>query len=109
MAKQNIYIGTQGGNERIEKAIPRLMRREGWDKSQATAVAIRLESINRLGELGGVQKKPINPAAIAATAMAKNRTPKRTQQKTINNIEAQSTRQYKRKISRTRTTKPKRK
>jgi hypothetical protein len=107
MAKQNIYIGTKGGNQRIERAIPKLMQREGWGKAQATAVAIRLESIGRLGDLGGVRKEPINPAAIAAAAMLKNRQPKKTRQKTIPTIEASSPRQYKRKLSRTRTTKPK--
>tara|TARA_Y100001973_G_C5098136_1_gene281184 strand:+ start:108 stop:440 length:333 start_codon:yes stop_codon:yes gene_type:complete len=107
MAKQNIYIGTKGGNERIEKAIPKLMKREGWGKAQATAVAIRLESIGRLGDMGGVRKEPVNPAKLAALAMAKNRQPKTTKQKTINTIEATSPKQYKRKMSRTRTTKPK--
>ena len=107
MPKQNIYIGTKGGNERIEKAIPKLMKREGWSKAQATAVSIRLESIGRLGDMGGVRKEPVNPAKLAALAMAKNRQPKATKQKTINTIEATSPKQYKRKMSRTRTTKPK--
>ena len=109
MAKQNIYIGTRGGNERVEKAIPKLMKREGFGKAQATAVAIRLESVGKLGEQGGTRKKPINPSALAALAMAKNRQPKTTKQKTINNIEAPTVRQYKKKISQTKSTKPKRK
>tara|TARA_Y100001973_G_scaffold102816_1_gene168679 strand:- start:36 stop:587 length:552 start_codon:yes stop_codon:yes gene_type:complete len=107
MPKQNIYIGTKGGNERIEKAIPKLMKKEGWGKAQATAVAIRLESIGRLGGMGGVTKEPVNAGLIVAASMLKNRQPKTTKQKTINTLEASSPRQYKRKISRTRTTKPK--
>ena len=107
MAKQNIYIGTKGGNERIERAIPRLMKKEGWAKDQATAVAIRLESLGRLGDSGGARKEPINPGAIAAVAMMKNRQPKTTKQKTINTIEAISPSQYKKKLARKRTTKPK--
>lgn len=109
MSKQNIYIGTKSGNERIAKAIPKLMKREGFAKDQATAVAIRLESIGRLGELGGVRKDPINVSQIAALAMAKNRQPKKTKQKIITTMEATTTREYKRKMSRTRTTKPRKK
>lgn len=107
MAKQNIYIGTKGGNQRIERAIPKLMQREGFGKSQATAVAIRMESVGKLGNMGGVRKSPINAGLIAATAMLKNRQPKKTRQKTITNIEASTPGRYKRMVSKTRTTKPK--
>ena len=107
MAKQNIYIGTKGGNDRIEKAIPRLMKTEGMKRDQATAVAIRLESIGRLGNQGGARKTPINPGAIAAALMTRNRQPKTTTEKVINRIETQSISQYKKRVKRTRTTKPK--
>ena len=46
--KQNIIITSRAGNKRVEEAIPAFMDRYGWDESQATAVAIRLESIGRL-------------------------------------------------------------
>ena len=107
MPKQNIYIGTKGGNNRIERAIPRLMNREGMQLKQATAVAIRLESLGRLGDMGGARKKPVNPALVIAAAMAKKRQPKKTTEKIITKIQAPSVRQYKRKVSRVRTTKPK--
>lgn len=107
MAKQFIYIGTRAGNDRIERAIPKLQKKEGWKKNQATAVAIRLESVGRLGDYGGVRKKPVNPSMIAAAAMMKSRTPKQTRQKTINNVDAQSIGEYKRKVQSISSKKPK--
>ena len=108
MAKQSIYIGTKSGNDRVEKAIPRLMKREGMKLDQATAAAIRMESLGRLGDMGGARKKPVNPAIVVAAAMAKKRQPKKTREKIITKIEAPNVKQYKRKVARTRTTKPKR-
>ena len=45
--KQYIYIESIAGNQRIERAIPDFMSKFGMDKDQATAVAIRLESLGR--------------------------------------------------------------
>ena len=90
VAKQNIYIGSRAGNRRIERAIPMFMSQFGMARDQATAVAIRLESIGRLqmdGEPINKPKKdrgkpiPVAPLAVA-TAMAnlkKKRTPTKTQ------------------------------
>jgi hypothetical protein len=55
---QNIYIGTVSGNRRIERAIPRFMTKFGMAKDQATAVAIRLESLGRLKDTGAAVDKP---------------------------------------------------
>ena len=50
MAKrQYIRISSKSGNDRIEEAIPKF-RRKGMAKDQATATAIRLESIGRLDD-----------------------------------------------------------
>ena len=46
--RQNIIITSRAGNKRVEEAIPVFMDRYGWAEDQATAVAIRLESIGRL-------------------------------------------------------------
>jgi hypothetical protein len=91
MAKpQKIIIDSRAGNQRIERAIPEFMSRFGMEKDQATAVAIRLESLGRL-EIDG---SPINkvkdpmgnlmvppPAIIAQVlaAMKTNKTAKRTE------------------------------
>ena len=90
---QKIFIDSRAGNRRIEKAIPQFMSRFGMAKDQATAVAIRLESLGRLQGTGEPINKPKrtkglpipvpNAAVLAAiTAMKKDRTPKRTQVRT---------------------------
>ncbi len=50
--KQNINIIGKAANKRIERAIPKIQRELGYGKRQATAVAIRLESVGQLG-MGG--------------------------------------------------------
>lgn len=87
--RQNIYIDSKLGNIRIEKAIPQFMKRFGMAMDQATAVAIRLESVGRL-EIDGspVDKpsdvprgQPIAPSYISGigAAMSTDRTPKTTE------------------------------
>jgi hypothetical protein len=87
---QNIFIGSVAGNRRIERAIPRFMSRFGMAKDQATAVAIRLESIGRLKDSGAPVNKPastkgqpipVTPFFIqqALQNMKKIRQPRRTQ------------------------------
>ena len=46
--RQNITISSRAGNARVEAAIPTFMDELGMDRDQATAVAIRLESVGRL-------------------------------------------------------------
>ena len=92
MAKrQNIRISGRVRNNRIERAIPIFMKRFGFEEEQATAVAIRMESKNQLQVDGEPIDKPkdvprgepanIPPAFVTgiATAMSKDRTPKRTE------------------------------
>ena len=86
--KQNIIIDSRSGNKRIELAIPQFMKRFGMKKDQATAVAIRLESIGRLQVSGKpIQKDTprgipttVPPLAVLAAvkAMKKKRQPTRT-------------------------------
>jgi len=101
MAKQNIYIDGRAANQRIEKAIPDFMRRFGYEKDQATAVAIRLESLGRLDVDGSPINKPksqrgtpfVPPPAIVAQvlrAMTKDRTPKRTEIRTAADYEGET-------------------
>jgi len=86
---QNIYIESVAGNRRIERAIPRFMKRFGMAKDQATATAIRLESIGRLTDAGAPVDKPastkglpipVTPYYIAKALqnMTKQRQPRRT-------------------------------
>lgn len=86
MAKrQQIFIESRSGNKRIERAIPQFMKRFGMARDQATAVAIRLESVGRLQVSGAptpTAKRGVKvpPAAVLAAlkAMKKDRTPERT-------------------------------
>lgn len=90
MAKQNIYISGRAANNRIERAIPQFMQKFGMDADQATATAIRLESLGRLQVSGepinkpkGTRGKPIPvmPAALQTvfSLMKRDNTPKTTQ------------------------------
>lgn len=45
---QYIRIDGRAGNNRIERAIPEFMSKFGMARDQATAVAIRLESVGKL-------------------------------------------------------------
>jgi len=77
MKKQNIYISSKAGNDRVEAAIPELQRRFGWAKDQATAVAIRMESQGKL-------KTIVSPAILlAAAAKMKREKESRTQERII--------------------------
>ena len=87
---QNIFIGSVAGNRRIERAIPRFMSKFGMAKDQATAVAIRLESIGRLKDTGVAIDKPASSKGLpvpvtpyfiqqALQNMKKIRQPRRTQ------------------------------
>ena len=77
--KQN--IGTRrAGNQRIEDAIPKFKERYGMDTAQATAVAIRLESVGRLKGNDGLiarNTKPFGPGRFASAAMAISQVPKK--------------------------------
>lgn len=55
---QYIKIKSRAGNNRIERAIPEFMSRFGMELDQATAVAIRLESVGKLTTSG----EPLTPA-----------------------------------------------
>ena len=88
---QNIYIPStdRSAHNRIERAIPKFMARFGMAKDQATAVAIRLESLGRLKTSGAPINKPkatrglpipVQPLAVlqAMQAMKKDNTPRST-------------------------------
>lgn len=88
---QSIYIpnSDRSAHNRIERAIPKFMSRFGMARDQATAVAIRLESLGRLQTSGAPINKPkatrglpipVQPLAVlqALRAMKKDNTPKST-------------------------------
>jgi len=88
---QNIFIPSQdrSAHNRIERAIPKFMARFGMALDQATAVAIRLESLGRLKTSGAPINKPkatrglpipVQPLAVlqAIQAMKRDNTPKTT-------------------------------
>lgn len=88
---QNIFIPNEDRNAhgRIERAIPKFMSRFGMAEDQATAVAIRLESLGRLEISGAPINKPkktkglpipVQPLAVlqALRSMKKNNIPKST-------------------------------
>jgi len=69
MAKrQNIIVTGRAANRRIDEAIPRFMSRFGMPKDQATAVAIRLESVGRLSG-GGLIETTTVPKGETAKAL----------------------------------------
>ena len=78
--KQNIVVKGRAANERINNAIPVFEDRFGWNTDQATAVAIRLESVGRLKGVGLIQgsEKPKGAARLAALALGVSSIPKRT-------------------------------
>lgn len=88
--KQNITITSRAGNKRVEDAIPKFKERYGMDTAQATAVAIRLESVGRLKGNDGLitrNTKPFGPGRFAAAAMAISHVPKKNIRKTRKPIE----------------------
>ena len=82
--KQNITIVGRLSNQRIEDAIPKIQRDLGYGKRQATAVAIRLESVGQLRMGGRVETKPqmksgkFSIGAFATSQLMRRRQPKST-------------------------------
>ena len=74
--KQNITVTGREANERIEQAIPDFMRRLGMARDQATATAIRLESVGRLQDGGLITARttPLGPQRLILAAIAARRT-----------------------------------
>ena len=110
---QYIRIIGKGRNDRINKAIPKFMAK-GMAKDQATATAIRLESIGRLKETGSTiaKGKPSGSAYTALTALTLGGIPKKTQTRTATKGTFKTTQDLQRatkKTSKKITTKPRRK
>ena len=66
---QNIRISGRAANNRIERAIPQFMSRLGMARDQATAVAIRLESLGRLTTSGAPVDKPASTRGLPIPVM----------------------------------------
>jgi len=66
---QRIRISGAAANNRIERAIPQFMSRFGMEKDQATAVAIRLESLGRLTTSGAPIDKPADTRGLPIPVM----------------------------------------
>ena len=81
--KQHITVTGRAANQRINNAIPVFENRFGWKEDQATAVAIRLESLGRLHGIGLIQgsEKPEGVARLATLALGVSSIPKRTIQR----------------------------
>ena len=98
--KQNITIVGKDANQRIENAIPKLRRELGYGKSQATAAAIRMESVGQLSISGKPQTKrsvqggKLSMAAFAVSQLKRRREPKRTINRTVEPIVEKSVGQY---------------
>ena len=98
--KQNITIIGRAANKRIERAIPKIQRELGYGKRQATAVAIRMESVGQLGMGGDTrsarQRKTgaLSVGAFAVSQLKRNRQPKKTVVVDTNPIKAQSVGDY---------------
>ena len=67
---QQITITGRAANNRIERAIPEFMSRFGMAKDQATAVAIRLESLGRLTTSGAPIDKPAATRGLPIPVMS---------------------------------------
>jgi len=102
--KQNITITGRAANNRVEAAIPKFQA-QGMAKDQATAVAIRMESVGRLvdnpksGRLNVIPKNtpygvpmtaPRGSAAIMAMALTAKPQPTKTKQRNNTAIQANS-------------------
>lgn len=98
--KQNITIVGRDANRRIENAIPKLRRELGYGKRQATAVAIRMESVGQLSLAGKPQTKRqvqagnLSMAAFAVSQLKRRREPKRTITRKVEPIVEKSVGQY---------------
>ena len=98
--KQNITIVGRDANQRINNAIPKIRRELGYGTKQATAVAIRLESVGQLS-LGGtvetksaVQSGKLSMGAFAVSQLKRRREPKRTITRNVEPIVENSVGQY---------------
>lgn len=98
--KQNIRIVGRDANQRIETAIPKIQRELGYGKTQATAVAIRMESVGQLAITGKpVSKKQLGNGklslgAFATSQLLRKREPKRTIQRQVEPVPQKSVGQY---------------
>jgi len=98
--KQNINIIGKAANKRIERAIPKIQRELGYGKRQATAVAIRMESVGQLGMGGDTRTASqrrsgkLSVAAFAVSQLKRKRQPKKTMVVDTNPIKAQSVGDY---------------
>ena len=102
MAKKKQYIPNKDpiANQRIERAIPKLRTELGMGNKQATAVAIRLESVGQLG-LGGNPKSArqnkmgaLSMGAFAVSQLHRKREHKTTMKVDTNPIQASSVASY---------------
>ena len=98
--KQNINIIGRAANKRIERAIPKIQNELGYGKSQATAVAIRMERVGQLGMGGDTRTATqrssgaLSVAAFAVSQLKRDRQPKKTVVVDTNPIKAQSVADY---------------
>ena len=98
--KQNIRIVGRDANQRVETAIPKIQSSLGYGKRQATAVAIRMESVGQLAITGQpVRKRQMNKGALSLGAFAtsqllRKREPKRTITRTVEPTPQNSVGQY---------------
>tara|TARA_Y100001937_G_scaffold34873_1_gene49859 strand:- start:311 stop:685 length:375 start_codon:yes stop_codon:yes gene_type:complete len=98
--KQNITIIGKAANKRVERAIPKIQRELGYGKRQATAVAIRMESVGQLGMGGDTRTAKqrrsgaLSVAAFAVSQMQRKRQPKKTMVVDTNPIKADSVGDY---------------
>jgi hypothetical protein len=94
--KQNITITGRQANRRVQSAIPKLQSELGYGKRQATAVAIRMESVGQLGMGGRPETKSevsggaLSMGAFAVSQLKRNRQPKKTIVIDANPIKANS-------------------
>ena len=98
--KQNINIIGKSANRRVERAIPKIQRELGYGKRQATAVAIRMESVGQLGMGGDTRTSAqsrsgkFSVGAFAVSQLKRKRQPKKTMVVDTNPIKAKSVASY---------------
>ena len=98
--RQNITIVGRDANQRVEDAIPKIQRDLGYGKRQATAVAIRLESVGQLAISGKpvtkreVASGKLSLGAFATSQLLRKREPKRTIQRQVEPVPQKSVGQY---------------
>ena len=98
--KQNINIIGKSANRRVERAIPKIQRELGYGKRQATAVAIRMESVGQLGMGGDTRTSAqsrsgkFSVGAFAVSQLKRKRQPKKTMVVDTQPIKAKSVADY---------------